>query len=47
MKWEVEYTDEFGAWWQTLPEDVQESIATTSGFWKRSGPGSGDRRWTR
>lgn len=25
--WEVEYTDEFEKWWQSLPETVQESLA--------------------
>ena len=25
--WEVEYTDEFGAWWDSLMEAAQESIA--------------------
>jgi hypothetical protein len=26
MRWEVEYTDEFGAWWDGLSEDEQDSI---------------------
>lgn len=26
MAWEVEYTDEFGAWWENLGEDEQASI---------------------
>jgi len=26
MKWEVEYTDEFGAWWDDLSEAEQESV---------------------
>jgi hypothetical protein len=39
--WEVEYTDEFGAWWQTLPEDVQESIAHDIGILEAVGPGLG------
>ena len=25
--WEVEYTDEFGAWWAGLDESVQEAVA--------------------
>ncbi len=25
--WEVEYTDEFGAWWDSLTEPEQESVA--------------------
>ena len=39
--WEVEYTNEFGAWWQTLPEDVQESIAHDIGILEAVGPGLG------
>ena len=27
MGWEVEYTDEFGGWWETLDEDEQDSVA--------------------
>ena len=45
--WDVEYTDEFGAWWNTLPEGAQESIATTSRFCGQSGRGWGGRRSTR
>ncbi len=26
VAWEVEYTDEFGAWWENLVEDEQASI---------------------
>jgi hypothetical protein len=26
MKWEVEYTDEFGLWWETLQETEQASV---------------------
>jgi hypothetical protein len=26
MGWEVEYTDEFGLWWNSLSEDEQDSI---------------------
>ncbi len=24
--WDVEFTDEFGRWWETLSEDEQESL---------------------
>ena len=24
--WEIEYTDEFGEWWETLSEDEQDAI---------------------
>ena len=27
MAWQVEYTDEFETWWQTLDEDEQDSVA--------------------
>ncbi len=27
MKWEIEYTDEFERWWDTLSEAEQESVA--------------------
>ena len=27
MSWDVEYTDEFGSWWESLIEDEQESVA--------------------
>ncbi len=27
MSWQVEYTDEFGDWWETLDENEQDSIA--------------------
>lgn len=26
MRWEVEYTDEFGEWWESLTESEQESV---------------------
>lgn len=29
MEWEVEYTDEFEDWWDSLDEDEQESVATS------------------
>lgn len=27
MAWEIEFTDEFGAWWQTLTEVQQDDMA--------------------
>ncbi len=36
--WEIEYTDEFGAWWETLDADEQESIATSVELLRRLGP---------
>jgi hypothetical protein len=29
MKWEIEYTEEFERWWDTLSEDEQESVAVS------------------
>lgn len=39
--WEVEYTDEFGRWWETLGEDVQEAIAHDVEVLAQVGPGLG------
>ena len=39
--WDVEYTDEFGAWWETLPEAVQESLAHDIDVLAAVGPGLG------
>lgn len=39
--WEVAYTDEFGAWWSTLPEAVHESVAHDVGVLEEVGPGLG------
>jgi hypothetical protein len=38
MRWEIEYTDEFGAWWETLREDEQESLAATVRLLEERGP---------
>jgi len=32
MKWEVEFTDEFGGWWRTLTEEQQDDVAHTVGL---------------
>ncbi len=37
MKWEVEYTDEFGSWWMTLSESEQEDIAAIVGLLEEKG----------
>lgn len=29
MAWDVEYTDEFGGWWESLTAEEQESIAVS------------------
>jgi hypothetical protein len=39
--WEVEYTDEFGAWWATLEEAVQEAVAHDVTVLEQVGPGLG------
>ena len=38
MAFEVEYTDEFGAWWVGLSEAEQESVAATVGLLQARGP---------
>ena len=38
MAWEVEYTDEFEAWWLELDEDEQESITASVGLLEERGP---------
>lgn len=39
--WEVEYTDEFGAWWGVLDEREQESIAASVELLRELGPNLG------
>jgi hypothetical protein len=36
--WNVEYTDEFEAWWSRLTEAEQESIAASVGLLEERGP---------
>jgi hypothetical protein len=36
--WEVEYTNEFGEWWETLSEAEQDAIAFTVGLLRKEGP---------
>ncbi len=38
MVWEVEYTDEFGEWWQELTESQQDSVAAKVELVKEYGP---------
>lgn len=38
MPWEVEYTDEFGEWWEKLSMGAQESIAAVVGVLEQLGP---------
>lgn len=36
--WDVEYTDEFGEWWNSLDEDEQESVAASVELLRQLGP---------
>jgi len=36
--WEVEYTDEFGEWWEILNVDEQDAITFSVGLLRSEGP---------
>ncbi len=38
MAWEVEYTDEFGEWWNNLSEGEQEAVAASVRLLEERGP---------
>ena len=38
MEWQIEYTDEFGEWWETLSEAEQEDIAAVVELLEQKGP---------
>ena len=38
MPWEVEYTDDFGTWWESLTDAEQASIAAFVGLLEDHGP---------
>jgi hypothetical protein len=38
MTWNVEYTDEFGRWWQSLGQDEQEDVAAMVTLLQARGP---------
>ena len=38
MIWEVEYTDEFGEWWESLDEQEQDSVAVYVSLLEQRGP---------
>jgi hypothetical protein len=38
MVWEVEYTDEFEAWWNTLSEDEQAEVNSKVELLEEHGP---------
>ena len=39
--WEVEFTDEFGDWWDSLTEDEQESLTVSVKLLQVLGPALG------
>jgi hypothetical protein len=39
--WEIEYTDEFGEWWDSLSEQEQNALAATLGVLQQLGPSLG------
>lgn len=41
MEWEVNYTDQFEEWWETLGADLQEAIDTKVVLLQRVGPSLG------
>ena len=38
MEWDVEYTDEFGEWWESLTEAEQEDVAAVVELLEQKGP---------
>ena len=38
MTWQVEYTDEFGTWWDTLGEGERIRVTASVGLLERRGP---------
>ena len=38
MPWEIEYTDEFGAWWHTLTEAQQDDVTASVRLLMEHGP---------
>lgn len=41
IAWDVEFTDEFEQWWNSLSESEQESVAATVGLLEYLGPALG------
>lgn len=41
MTWDVEYTDEFGVWWDNLSDAEQDAIDRTVGLLEARGPALG------
>jgi len=40
-EWQVEYSDEFGAWWDELTEAEQEDVRASVNLLRRLGPSLG------
>ena len=38
MAWDIEYTDEFGEWWNSLSENEQESVRASVVLLEEYGP---------
>ena len=38
MTWNIEHTDEFGEWWDTLSEGEQEDVVAMAGLLEERGP---------
>ena len=38
MKWEIEYTDEFGEWWDSLTDEGQDSTTVSVTLLEKLGP---------
>jgi hypothetical protein len=38
VSWDIEYTDEFGTWWDTLDDAEQASVAACVGLLEERGP---------
>lgn len=38
LRWDVEYTNEFGEWWQELSEAQQDDVAAMVGLLEAKGP---------
>ena len=41
MTWEIEYTDDFGIWWEGLGESEQVSVDVSVGLLEEKGPDLG------
>jgi hypothetical protein len=41
MAWEVEYTDQFGGWWDNLAGEEQEAVTAAVNVLQRGGPSLG------